>query len=89
MLSIAGSTKACALGVMNIGYNPTFRDRRVSYEVHILDFDQDLYGQTIRVYLADRLRSEMTFENVEALKAQIGQDIARGREMLTSRPSMP
>jgi riboflavin kinase/FMN adenylyltransferase len=77
------------VGVMNIGYNPTFRDRRVSYEVHILDFDQDLYGETIRVYLADRLRSEMTFENVDALKAQIGQDIARGREILTGLPRMP
>jgi riboflavin kinase/FMN adenylyltransferase len=77
------------VGVMNIGYNPTFRDRRVSYEVHILDFDQDLYGETIRVYLADRLRSEMTFESVEALKAQIGQDIARGREILTGLPRMP
>jgi riboflavin kinase / FMN adenylyltransferase len=77
------------LGVMNIGYNPTFKDRRVSYEVHILDFDQDLYGETIRVYLEDRLRQEMTFESVDDLKAQISRDIERGREMLTSRPKMP
>ncbi len=82
-----GETKH--LGVMNIGYNPTFRDRRVSYEVHILDFDRDLYGDIIRVYLVDRLRAEMTFSRVEDLKAQIHEDVIRGREILTNGPRMP
>lgn len=75
--------------VMNIGYNPTFQDRRVSYEVHILDFDRDIYGQTIRVYLVERLREEMTFAGVEELKAQISRDVERGREILTGLPRMP
>ncbi|HMK34813.1 MAG TPA: bifunctional riboflavin kinase/FAD synthetase [Desulfomonilaceae bacterium] len=76
-------------GVMNIGYNPTFKDRRVSYEVHILDFEQDLYGETIRVYLVHRLRAEMKFDGVEALKDQIRKDIGLGREILTTGPKMP
>lgn len=76
-------------GVMNIGYNPTFQDRRVSYEVHILDFDQDLYGQTIRVYLVERLRQEMTFSGVDELKSQIVKDIEKGREILAGHPRMP
>ena len=76
-------------GVMNIGFNPTFQDRRVSYEVHILDFDQDLYGETIRVYLVERLRPEMTFSGVEELKAQIGRDVQKGREILSGSPAMP
>lgn len=76
-------------GVMNIGFNPTFQDRRVSYEVHILDFDQDLYGQTIRVYLVERLRPEMTFSSVEDLKAQIGRDVEKGREILSGTPETP
>ncbi len=81
--------KAVHRGVMNIGYNPTFQDRRVSYEVHILDFDQDLYGQTIRVYLVERLRPEMTFAGVDELKSQITRDIEKGREILSGHPRMP
>ncbi|MGB6068675.1 MAG: bifunctional riboflavin kinase/FAD synthetase [Desulfomonilaceae bacterium] len=77
------------LGVMNIGYNPTFRGRRVSYEVYIFDFDRDLYGEIIRVYLVDRLRAEMTFSRVDDLKAQIREDVIRGREILTGRPRIP
>jgi riboflavin kinase/FMN adenylyltransferase len=75
--------------VMNIGRNPTFKDRRLSYEVHILDFDQNLYGETIRVYLVDRLRPEMAFANVDELKAQIARDCARSREMLVGGPTIP
>lgn len=76
-------------GVMNIGYNPTFKDRRVSYEVHILDFEQELYGETIRVYLVERLRAEMTFSGVEELKEQITRDIELSRRILTADPKMP
>jgi riboflavin kinase/FMN adenylyltransferase len=76
-------------GVMNIGFNPTFKDRRVSYEVHILDYDQELYGETIRIYLVERLRSEMAFDGVEALKEQIRKDIELSRKILTSSPKMP
>jgi len=77
-------------GVMNIGYNPTFKGRRVSYEVHILDFHEDIYGQNIRVYLIDRLRAEMRFGNVDDLKSQIRKDVERGREILAGgRPAMP
>jgi riboflavin kinase / FMN adenylyltransferase len=76
-------------GVMNIGYNPTFKDRRVSYEVHVLDFDRDIYGRTIRVYMVEKLREEMTFLGVEELKTQISEDIRISRLKLTSRPQMP
>jgi riboflavin kinase/FMN adenylyltransferase len=81
--------EVCHPGVMNIGYNPTFKDRRVSYEVHILDFEQELYGETIRVYLVERLRAEMAFSGVEELKEQIGKDIELSRKILTVAPKMP
>lgn len=71
-------------GVMNIGYNPTFKDRRVSYEVYILDFSEDIYGQTVRVRFVERLREEMTFAGVEELKAQIRNDVLRSREVFES-----
>jgi riboflavin kinase / FMN adenylyltransferase len=74
------------LGVMNIGYNPTFKDKRVSYEVHILDFAGDIYGRTIRVYLIERLREERTFENIDALKMQIARDVEVGRDVLMRTP---
>jgi len=76
-------------GVMNIGSNPTFKDRRVSYEVHVLEFDQDLYGQNIKVYLVERLRSEMAFAGVDELKGQIRRDVDRSRQILVGSPSIP
>ncbi len=69
-------------GVMNIGWNPTFKDRRVSYEAHILDFDRDIYGQRIEVLVVDRIRPELTFSDVEELRDQIRKDIERSREIL-------
>lgn len=75
--------------VMNIGYNPTFQDRRVQYEVHILDFDQEIYGQIIRVYLVERLRSEVKFESIDQLKDQICRDVEQSRGILTGRPTIP
>lgn len=74
-------------GVMNIGYNPTFKDRRVSYEVHILDFSEDIYGQTVRVNFVERLREEMTFSNVDDLREQIRKDVLKSREVLVSLES--
>ncbi len=76
-------------GVMNIGYNPTFGNRKVSYETHVLDFNEDLYGETVKVYLVERLRSEMKFTGVDGLKAQIGMDVARARGMLALYPRIP
>jgi riboflavin kinase/FMN adenylyltransferase len=76
-------------GVMNIGLNPTFRDRRVSYEVHILDFDQEIYGEIIKIYMVERLRPEITFNGIEELKAQIGKDIEESKKILVGAPKMP
>ncbi|MCP4669596.1 MAG: bifunctional riboflavin kinase/FAD synthetase [Deltaproteobacteria bacterium] len=73
-------------GVTNIGYNPTFKDRRLSVETHILDFSQDLLGKAIRVNFIERLRDEKTFASVEELADQIGKDIARARPLLEARP---
>lgn len=74
--------------VMNIGRNPTFQDRRESYEVHILDFDRDIYGEIIKVYLVERLRREITFKSVDELKAQISRDVEQGRRLLTQAPQV-
>ncbi|MDY6987942.1 MAG: bifunctional riboflavin kinase/FAD synthetase [Thermodesulfobacteriota bacterium] len=72
-------------GVANIGYSPTFDNGEFSIEAHILDFDQDIYDQPIRVNFIQRLRGEKKFSGPEALATQINKDIAQAREIL-SRP---
>jgi len=70
----------------NIGINPTFTpDKQTpNVEAHLLDFDQDLYDQEIKLEFVERLRDELKFSNVEALLEQIHADIARTREILNA-----
>lgn len=68
--------------VINIGRRPTVNNGNdVTIEVHILDFQGDLYGQHLRVEFLRRLRPEMKFSGLDELKAQIQKDIdnARGK----------
>ncbi|RLB42247.1 MAG: riboflavin biosynthesis protein RibF [Deltaproteobacteria bacterium] len=71
-------------GVTNIGYNPTFGNGAFSVETHLLDFQGDLLGKTIRIQFIARLRDERTFENAEALAEQIRKDIDSARTILGS-----
>jgi riboflavin kinase/FMN adenylyltransferase len=72
--------------MINIGYNPTFElQNGLHLEVHILDFDQDIYGQQVKVYFAKFLRKERQFPGVEALKEQLELDREKaGRIKLSS-----
>jgi riboflavin kinase/FMN adenylyltransferase len=67
--------------VVNVGVRPTFGETALAVEAHLLDFTGDLYGRQVRLAFLDRLRDEMRFPSVEALRAQIARDIeqARGR----------
>jgi riboflavin kinase/FMN adenylyltransferase len=63
-------------GVMNIGNRPTVsNDLKLSYEVHILDFDEDIYGSFLEVEFVSFIRDEIKFDNIEELKNQISIDI--------------
>ena len=64
-------------GVMNIGVKPTVSGKERTLEVHIIGFGGDLYGKVITVQFVRRLRGEQSFENVDALRRQIEQDVAR------------
>lgn len=66
-------------GVMNLGNRPTFAGLTLSLEVFVMDYEGDLYGQSLEVYLHQFLRPEQRFDGPEALKAQIQQDIAQSR----------
>lgn len=72
-------------GVLNIGYNPTFEDNKLSVELHILDFDKNIYNKNINVLFIDRIRDEVKFTGPDALVVQIRQDISRAREILSTQ----
>jgi riboflavin kinase/FMN adenylyltransferase len=65
--------------VLNVGRQPTFGENEVAIEAHVLDFDGDLYGERVVLSLVRRLRAEMKFASVEALRAQIAADADRAR----------
>jgi riboflavin kinase / FMN adenylyltransferase len=70
------------MGVANIGYSPTFDDHVFTIEVHIMDFDHDIYGTRIRVNMVARLRDEKKFSNIAELSAQIQKDIDTAKDLL-------
>ncbi len=66
--------------ITNVGIAPTIRDENLfSIETHLLDYDGDLYGKAIEVCFIQKLRGEKRFESVEALKAQVAQDLKKTR----------
>lgn len=69
-------------GVANIGYSPTFDDHIFTVEVHILDFNQDIYGEKIRVNFIERIRDEIKFDGIDALATQIRKDVEAARNLL-------
>ena len=69
-------------GVLNIGTNPTLGGQDVSIEVHLLNFEGDLYGKDIKVELYDFLRSEICFSSLDELQRQIYEDIIKAQTIL-------
>ncbi len=65
----------------NVGVAPTFDRRENRIEAYLLDFDGDLYGETVEVSFSQRLRPEKKFSGVEELKAQISADVQRARHI--------
>lgn len=61
-------------GMLNIGTNPTVSGQNTSIEVHLFDFDQDIYDQEITVELIKRIRDEQKFASVDDLKTQLQED---------------
>ncbi len=67
-----------------VGKRPTFYDDRAMtlLEVHVLDFDGDLYDETVAVRFSHRIRPDARFESVDALAAQLGRDCDEARSLL-------
>lgn len=73
--------------VVNVGINPTFQHRQMSVEVHVLDFQGNLYGERLKVIFLKRLRDEMTFQSHNALAARIAQDIRAAKAYFAHQKS--
>jgi len=71
-------------GVANLGLRPTVGGTAERLEVHLFDFDGDLYGQHLRVQLIGHIRPERKFASFDALKAQIVEDAAAARAALAA-----
>ena len=65
-------------GLTNVGLKPTFEGLNLTVETHLPGFDGDLYGCHLKVRFLHRLRGERKFADLEALRAQIGEDVRQG-----------
>lgn len=68
-------------GVANVGERPTVNGRRCQLEVHLFDFDREIYGQYVQVEFSARLRDEKRFDSLDELKQQIECDAAAARAL--------
>lgn len=81
-VNVAGQTYQ---GMANIGDNPTFGDvQNKRLEVNIFDFDEDIYDKEITVTFVKRIRGEVKFSGIEALKAQLAEDKLNCKNILTA-----
>jgi riboflavin kinase/FMN adenylyltransferase len=72
------------MAATNVGVRPTVNGAALTVEAHLLDFDADIYGRTLRLEFINHIRPEMKFPGLEALKAQIQADVQQVRELLSN-----
>ena len=76
-------------GMMNIGFRPTVATvSRETLEVHLFDFDRDIYGEQVAVSFLRRLRDERKFDSLSDLVEQLGKDREEARQSALQRPGM-
>ncbi len=71
-------------GMMNIGHKPTFGKNELSVEVHLFDFDHDIYGKELKVIFINKIRDEIKFNSVEELILQLQADEKTAKSILSS-----
>lgn len=69
------------IGVANIGHRPTVNGTQARLEVHIFNFNADIYGRAISVELVKKLRGEQKFDGLPALQAQIARDVEQAKRI--------
>jgi riboflavin kinase/FMN adenylyltransferase len=86
-VKVHGIAATPLMGVANIGTRPTLDKKQTLLEVHLFNFDQNIYGRMVRVDILHKLRNEQQFANLTALKEQISADVEVAKEYF--RASIP
>jgi riboflavin kinase/FMN adenylyltransferase len=71
--------------VASLGVKPTFSGNQFSIEAHIFDFDEDIYGQSMRMEFVEWIREEKSFPDPRALVQQIDRDAQKARRILQEK----
>ena len=69
-------------GATSIGTNPTFQNQHKTIETFILNFNQDIYGESIKLEFIDKIRDEQSFKSVESLIIQMKEDVQKIQQIL-------
>lgn len=69
--------------ITNVGIRPTFGHNSLLIETHIFDFNDDIYGEPIRVHFIERLRDEKKFDGIDALSLQISKDVEHAKRVFS------
>lgn len=73
-------------GVLNQGYHPTVPGGMPMIEIHLFEFDEDIYDQRVLIRFIKYLRPEVTFESMEEMRLVMLEDIKNARQYFQSRP---
>ena len=72
-------------GIMNIGFKPTVDEgQKRTVEIHLFDYEKDIYGQDLRTKVIERIRDEVKFNSLKELKSQILKDNEKAKIILES-----
>jgi riboflavin kinase/FMN adenylyltransferase len=87
LLHLDGRASECWRAAVSVGVRPTFGPGRRIVEAHLLDFDRDIYGLELRLFLRQWLRAERAFPDVDALVREMDRDVARARRLPRPDPA--
>mgnify|MGYP001813484464 FL=1 len=83
-VEVFGLDREPVFGVANLGTRPTVCGMRTLLEVHLFDFDEQIYGRRINVVFRQKIREELRFDSFDELKDQIGRDVISAKEYFTT-----
>jgi riboflavin kinase/FMN adenylyltransferase len=84
-VSVDGIDDRVYQGIANIGVRPTVDGKEPLLEVHVFDYSGNLYNSLLTVTFQRKLRDEVAFDGIDALKAQIDQDIAEAKDWFADK----
>ena len=68
-------------GIANLGYRPTFNQKKLLLEVHLFNFSENLYNKYLTIYFKKFIRNEKKFKNIDQLQRQIKIDLLKAKKI--------